>query len=301
MRQRWSTIVACWAWALCAGLATAQAYTLKVSLLGLVGYVNTSNEVWALLPDASGKLPPGVKDDQMYPRHFAYLKVSGQYLRGTNMPQVPGQLLIPIVGYDVVPQLADFATGNGLDAQLFAQPLEAELAAMDQLAAGVTDTPPQAGDLAARFRLPRAGLWPVRGNVTFAFVTPKPPTSENICLESTDLPGSGTSLVEAVEWKVDLTQDIVLDFLSHKDPASNFSLVLGPPPGSSLVEFEVVNQVSMALVSPATEDEQFAHFPPYRWYYSLSAKSDPSHCGHHYYPEPTTTGGQRCPQKIYSP
>src|SRR5579864_3122881 len=58
-------------------------YTLEVTFEGLVGYVNTKDGVWALLPKARTdtqppSMPPGVDPQSpFYPQHFAVLEVNG--------------------------------------------------------------------------------------------------------------------------------------------------------------------------------------------------------------------------------
>lgn len=294
-RKRWGVI-------LCAAAAPfgearaarAEPYTLRLTLQGLVGYVNTPGEVWALLPDASpgADLPPGGVSENSYPRHFAYLRIPGREVEGVGGGD---ELLIPLKGYDVVPELA-FAGGEGLPAEPFRQPAND---AVDVLDPRVLDSPGEVRGLASRVRLPRGGLKVLEtkeGDEEFEFGRVNPRQAPNGCIDpGPPLRGDGAR-VAGVLWETSLSAPLVLGFLHHRDSQKNFRITVRPAPGSSEVTLEVVNQVSRALVEVDFHD---AHWEPYRWYYSLVA--DPSDCTRHYYPVPPVAGGKRCPQKLYDP
>lgn len=266
-----------------------ESYTLEATLLGLVGYVNTPDEVWALLPDASpgAPLPPGGVSEDSYPRHFAYLRVAGRNVKGVDGGE---ELLIPLKGYDVVPQLA-FASGDGLPPGPFRQPPNNPVDIVDP---SVVQSPEEVRGLASRVRLPRRDLEVVSSTENFARILPV-----QVPLGCVAGPPQGVGIgtrVEAVRWSTTLTAPLVLDFLHYQDPQKNFRLTIGPAASESHVRFEVVNQVSGALVDADFEEPH--HFEPYRWYYRLAANQ--ADCRQHYYPVPTVAGGKRCPQKLYT-
>ncbi len=283
-------------------LAQQKPYTLEVSLVGLVGYVNVADGVWALLPKArpadgaavgDASLPPGTNPSNLhYPAHHAVLKISGTNVRGFG---VPIDLRIPIEGYDLQLPPALLGNGPGLECPPFHQeeknPKKCD-AAVDKLAAGMLNSPPVNPDLlAARIKLPRTDLKTYDGTLKFDSVHPGP-ISGKACPETAGRTETDYR-VERVSWSPTLSGDLKLTLQQFK--GSSFSFMIGPAFDGEIVKIEIANQVAEAVFDQNHGD---SHWASYRWFYSLSDSAAQKDCTQHYYPA-GVRGGNRCPQKLY--
>lgn len=268
-------------------------FTLKVTFEGLVGYVNTSDWVWALLPKAQGDTMPiqyHPNELREYPEHYAFLKVNGENIQDY---EIAGEIYIPIAGKEI--WITDQqSTGSGIPPGQFEQPNTD----VDRLNPDVlTKNHP---NLTTRVRLPRIDDWIIdvheyQSTSIKKFVTVKPELDGSYCKAPPFVPtGNGKPRVQAVTWqKHNLTDEIKLTIRT----LGGFELkplVLVPVTGQNTIQISIVNKMWQALYDP---DHPANHWPSYRWFYNLSA--DPKTCIDHYYPQ-GDAGGNRCPQKLYS-
>lgn len=293
-RTRQSLALACALTAASVWPVAAEAYTLNVKLFGLIGYANTPEEVWALLPDAQTTRPLGAVGDTLfdYPPHYAYLRVAGKNVKSFTAPEV---LLVPLRGYDLQLPEAMFGRGEGLTPAEFYQPTQnGQAVAADKLGPGWLSGNPPPG-LAARMRLPRLGLQLVMESTKqFGWVWPHAPLAGNCAANHEGPNDPPKSLPEGVEWTTTLKEDLVLRLRSFGNPSEDVELTIGPARGEQAVDLEVVNQVIEALQGNEVEE---IHFEAYRWFYNLSAEA--ADCGQHYYPVLVDAGGKRCPPKLF--
>jgi hypothetical protein len=273
-------------------------YTLKVTFEGLVGYVNKSDTktVWAVLPKARQDiLPAGYdpkKSDDYPPEHYAYLKINGVNVKGFG---IPVELQIPIDGIEI--QVSeDFGGSMGIPPDKFRQtPSDPNV---DKLDSKVLDS--DYPKLAARVKLPfliKQDDWVLEeaeddGDV-HDFVNVYPEKDGNFCKEPDDTDVTEPR-VQAVTWqRKELTGEVTLKFrtLGGTDLTS---LVLVQYDNKDTIQVRIHNKDAMSLHQAGYEP---IHWPAYRWFYNLSVSQ--SDCTKHYYPQ-GETGGNRCPQKLYS-
>jgi hypothetical protein len=274
-------------------------YTLKVTFEGLIGYLNKPDNVWALLPRARQKnMPPGYDLNHLshYPEHYAILKVNGANVKGFG---IPIDLQIPIDDKEI--QVSDdFGGRYGIPSNPFRQnPMKPEV---DQLEPAVlTSNYP---NLAARVKLPLMTAeadWiieesenPNEAPHDFVDVYPKTKNDKNFC-DDADIKPVTEPRVQAVTWqRKNLTGEVVLKLrtLDGKDlPPLELQAN-----GQGTVQVWILNQDTSSLHNPTYRP---LHWQAYRWFYNLSKTSYQSDCAKHYYPQ-GETGGNRCPQKLYS-
>lgn len=284
------------------GVATdtpTTTYTLKVTFEGLVGYVETGSNVWALLPKADPAFQPppfaDTSNSNDYPRHYAVLMVPRKNVRDPKLPHDLYQ--IPIDGYDIeLPVSA--GTGPGLDSTQFHQTASDGVtdATVDELKAGMLDaSPAQPNLLAARMKLPKTGfLAQVGGVYDFQISYPGQQGSGGFC-NNPSVPNSNPikKRVESVTWtSSSLSATVTLTLRPFSGAPT--TLVLEPASGENTVEIKVVNQVARAFMDP---NHSGGHWVAYRWFYNLSSSG--TDCTKHYYPR-GVFGGNRCPQKLYT-
>jgi hypothetical protein len=281
-------------------------YKLQVTFEGLVGYVNKTDGVWALLPkakpsDSPPVLPPSTQaDPDYYPTHFAVLIISGMNLRGFDQPVT---LKIPIDGYDLQLPTGLAATGN-LDGTKFMQ--DPSDSAVDKLNPDMIAEPMGSEArqyLTTRMKLPLGNFTfgPPNGQF-FRTVPIKNAPNHTICFESEDTGSDDevASRAESVTWtspnlNTDIDLSLILDPTQSSPTAAK--LTLHPAAGENLVAITVANKVAGAVLDDHHEAE---HWPAYRWFYNLSTVAvRTGDCTKHYYPQ-GTHGGNRCPQKLFT-
>jgi hypothetical protein len=275
---------------------------VKVTFEGLVGYVKTTSNVWALLPKADPACQPppyaDISDSNVYPRHYAVLKVPRKNVQNPTLPNDLYQ--IPLDGYDLVLEGVTAGTGSVLDATNFHQLLSDGVrdATVDKLKAGMLSVPPAEPNLlAARMILPSTGFVAQVGTRRFQISDPKLPPMSTTCDNTTPNPNPNpnplATRVESVTWtSSSLSTPVTLTLRPFNGTES--SLVLVPALGEREFEIKIVNQVANTFIDP---DHMGAHWAAYRWFYNLSNSG--TDCTKHYYPN-GTLGGNRCPQKLYT-
>jgi hypothetical protein len=268
-------------------------FTLKITFEGLVGYINKSDAVWALLPKASADyLPAGVAPQELmeFPEHYAFLKVNGMNVEGLN---VATDILIPIDGKEI--QVSDdFTTGSGIPQDPFKQKAADSRDKLDPSVLTAKVNP----QLAARIKLPliNAGDWKIETNEPdgsvpdFANFDPVP--SGNFCIDG--FKTVEDPRVQAVTWSKKVPGAVTLKIQSIGG-TSLPKLVLVSAGGQD-VQISIVNKEWQALYNQSYVGH---HSPAYRWFYNLSDASVKSDCTKHYYPR-ADAGGNRCPQKLYN-
>lgn len=270
-------------------------FALKVTFEGLVGYVNQADNVWALLPKASGGTMPPKYDYTKpidYPEHYAVLKVNGKNIKGFG---IPIDIQIPINDKEIEVAVGG-GTGYGVPFDPFRQiPNDP----VDKLDATVLTTPHP--KLTARVKLP---LLPdekdwlieeeeVQGGGVHDFVNVKPKKVTDFCKEPDEREDIVDPRVQAVTWqKRELTGEVTL-YLRTLDGSDLFPLVLTQHGEEPTIQVWIFNKEGRGLQDPKYVSH---HWPAYRWFYNLSVESD---CTEHYYPQ-GDAGGNRCPQKLYS-